>query len=368
MNSMQYAGILKRFFAALIDNIILSAIGFVLFEWGQPKENNLKYFVGSFVLNLIIYCAYDALFQSSPAQATPGKMALGIAVTDKSGERISLAQASIRVLVKLFWLILIIVAASIGSVAKEQGEQSPLWILSGLLLIVGLLIFLIGYLMAGFTPQKQALHDRIARTFAIESEDESRKFPQKVLLQLAALALVSRLIFQLTPATEISWLSWLKDEPTTQTGTTTQTDPSPNPSPSSQAEGDGKVLNICGESVLRDNSDLNLDGKWEFQYHSQSVKYKVELEIEKISGKMITQFFDPDKSSRSTIQQDIRLGTSKRGTWIMGFNPVDYITKEEAKNYAADNFFLEINLDGEFNGYNCDDRGRRTPISIQKLS
>jgi Tfp pilus assembly major pilin PilA len=66
--------------------------------------------------------------ESSVQQATLGKMALGIRVTDGQGRRVSFGRATGRHFAKL---------------------------LSGLIL-------LIGYLMAGFTVRKQALHDMIA--------------------------------------------------------------------------------------------------------------------------------------------------------------------------------------------------------------
>jgi uncharacterized RDD family membrane protein YckC len=66
--------------------------------------------------------------ESSPLQATIGKLAVGLRVTDLQGQRISFGRATGRFFAK--WL-------------------------SGAIL-------LIGYLMAGFTEKKQALHDRIA--------------------------------------------------------------------------------------------------------------------------------------------------------------------------------------------------------------
>jgi uncharacterized RDD family membrane protein YckC len=67
---------------------------------------------------------------SSRRQATLGKMALGLRVTDLYGRRISFARASGRHFAK---------------------------IISGMIL-------LIGYIMAAFTHRHQALHDMIAGT------------------------------------------------------------------------------------------------------------------------------------------------------------------------------------------------------------
>ncbi len=77
---------------------------------------------------------YYALFESSSKQATLGKMALGIVVTDIDGNRISFGRANAR-----FW-------------SK---------IISGMILGIG-------FLMAAFTEKKQGLHDMIAGTLVIK--------------------------------------------------------------------------------------------------------------------------------------------------------------------------------------------------------
>ncbi|HET9015573.1 MAG TPA: RDD family protein, partial [Thermomicrobiaceae bacterium] len=79
---------------------------------------------------LIVPWLYYALMESSPYQATLGKLAAGIVVTDEFGGRISFGRASGRYFAK--------------------------WI--------SYLTFFIGFVVAGFTKQKQALHDLIAGT------------------------------------------------------------------------------------------------------------------------------------------------------------------------------------------------------------
>ena len=76
---------------------------------------------------------YEASMESSSKQATLGKMALGLKVTDESGRRISFARASARYFGK----------------------------------ILSRMTLLIGYIMAGFTARKQALHDLIAGTLVV---------------------------------------------------------------------------------------------------------------------------------------------------------------------------------------------------------
>ncbi len=86
------------------------------------------------IVTYAISILYYAIMESSKAQASLGKMAVGIKVTDMDGQRISFGKGLLR---------------SIGK------------IISGMIL-------LIGYLMAAFTDKKQALHDMIASTLVVK--------------------------------------------------------------------------------------------------------------------------------------------------------------------------------------------------------
>ena len=140
---MTYAGFWLRFVAIVIDGIVLSvALGIpfavvmtamgVSFVGVSRPEEMAGAMVGVFALFEIIIFAgqwlYYALMESSSWQATLGKKALGLYVTDMNGQRITFGRASGRYFGK---------------------------IVSGLTL-------LIGYIMAGFTEKKQALHDMMA--------------------------------------------------------------------------------------------------------------------------------------------------------------------------------------------------------------
>jgi uncharacterized RDD family membrane protein YckC len=120
-----YAGFWRRFAAIIIDGIILGIVGAVL---GAALGRSL----GS-SLNTLIGWLYFALMESSERQATLGKMALGIYVTDVEGRRISFAKATLRYFAK----------------------------------ILSTLILFIGFIMAAFTARKQALHDMIANTLVL---------------------------------------------------------------------------------------------------------------------------------------------------------------------------------------------------------
>jgi uncharacterized RDD family membrane protein YckC len=152
---VSYAGFWKRFLAHLIDQIVLGLVSGILivplgiiaglgaFSSGSDYGNSdsamlLLAALGGylFVVILIVVAAswiYYALMESSAKGATLGKMALGIHVTDLTGNRISFARASGRYFGK---------------------------IISGLILYIG-------YIMAGFTQQKQALHDIMAGCLVI---------------------------------------------------------------------------------------------------------------------------------------------------------------------------------------------------------
>ena len=142
----QYAGFWKRVVAVIIDGIVLQVSGYVAgalvgaiagFMMGMAGVETeiipVLCFVFSFISNFVLNWLYFTLMESSSKQATLGKMALGIVVTDMDGQRISLARANGR-----YW-------------AK----------------ILSTLIFCIGYLMVAFTEKKQGLHDIMAGTLVV---------------------------------------------------------------------------------------------------------------------------------------------------------------------------------------------------------
>ena len=147
---VEYAGFWLRFLALLIDNVVMG-IGFVLILIPLIFLTGLGGFLGElhpdeelndagvFVLIGLIFLAatvslvftwlYHALMESSEWQATVGKKALGLVVTDMAGQRVSFAR----------------------STGRHFGK-----------IITNMVPLLIGYIMAGFTEKKQALHDMLA--------------------------------------------------------------------------------------------------------------------------------------------------------------------------------------------------------------
>lgn len=117
---MPYAGFWMRVGAYLLDLLILVI----------PLTMLAFIPILGIVLNIVGVWLYFALQESSERQATIGKRALNIYVTDMYGRRISFGQATGRYFSK----------------------------------IISSLILGIGYIMAGFTEKKQGLHDMIAGT------------------------------------------------------------------------------------------------------------------------------------------------------------------------------------------------------------
>ncbi len=162
-NSSVYAGFWKRLAAGIIDWVLLSIIGLFLFlpflglmfagagfsasdfeYYGQTYDDQtvgialfgmVAWFFG-FVALTIVSWLYYALMESSSKRATLGKMAIGIEVTDMDGQKISFGRATGRFFAKC---------------------------ISGLILYIG-------YIMAAFTQQKQALHDILASCLVVNKK------------------------------------------------------------------------------------------------------------------------------------------------------------------------------------------------------
>lgn len=134
---LSYAGFWKRLAGLVIDYIIMFAAMFALFfalglllaSGGAMDTYSAEDWeaIGN-CCSFLAFWLYFAGMESSRHQGTLGKMALGIKVTDLSGQPIGFGRACGRHFSK---------------------------IISGIILGIG-------YLIAAFTPKKQALHDMIA--------------------------------------------------------------------------------------------------------------------------------------------------------------------------------------------------------------
>ncbi|MGH9775685.1 MAG: RDD family protein [Candidatus Acidiferrales bacterium] len=139
-----YAGFWLRFVAYIIDGLALGVVGgiigvFVGIGLGASMANGdpsaMIAALGPIYLFAIVGgWLYFALCESSSWQATLGKKAMGLTVTDMNGRRISFGKATGRFFGK---------------------------IISGMILYIG-------FIMAGFTEKKQALHDMLAGTLVMK--------------------------------------------------------------------------------------------------------------------------------------------------------------------------------------------------------
>lgn len=153
-----YAGFGPRLVAVIIDIIIigvaqsfiivplLAAVGFGFasgaenMDFSNPEESagmiaGIMALIGAYwILATCIQILYFTFMESSKNQATVGKMAMGLMVTDLNGGKLDFSKALVRNLCK----------------------------------IISNLTMLIGYIMAAFTEKKQALHDMIASTLVVK--------------------------------------------------------------------------------------------------------------------------------------------------------------------------------------------------------
>ena len=143
---ISYAGFWRRTAASLIDSLILDfilvpieiSLGFfknfhLLLHHGGPDPSMLQSYLLLDWIVVLLWWLYNAIMESSRLQATIGKMALRIIVTDEGGNRITFGRATGRHFAK----------------------------------ILSFLMLTIGFMMAGWTKKKQAAHDMIAGTLVI---------------------------------------------------------------------------------------------------------------------------------------------------------------------------------------------------------
>jgi uncharacterized RDD family membrane protein YckC len=158
MENSNYAGFWMRFVAFIIDYIIISilqsvvimpilaTLGFSVvsingFDFDSMSDQDTWAMIMAFIaaasfamtVSFVIQTLYFSFMESSKHQATLGKMALGIKVTDMNGDKLDFPKALLRQLGK----------------------------------VLSSMIFLIGYILAGLTEKKQALHDIIVGALVV---------------------------------------------------------------------------------------------------------------------------------------------------------------------------------------------------------
>ena len=155
--NVTYAGFWLRFVAYVLDSLIIGFAVMVLFvpffflmggvsiletlPRGRVERVDPAQFMAFLSLALTLFALssvakwlYFAYLESGEKQATWGKQALGIYVTDLAGQKITFGRATGRFFGKI---------------------------------VTGLIPLGIGFIMAGFTERRQALHDMIASTLVL---------------------------------------------------------------------------------------------------------------------------------------------------------------------------------------------------------
>jgi uncharacterized RDD family membrane protein YckC len=158
-----YAGFWLRLVAYMIDaavlgvpiialifaGLVMTGASAALTSGGNINDEDVKRFLAVFGVTLFLALIavvvtigwlYYAYCESSAWQGTLGKKALGLFVTDYQGNRVSFGRASGRFFARL---------------------------------ITGMVPLAIGYIMAGFTARKQALHDMIASCLVLRRQSEA---------------------------------------------------------------------------------------------------------------------------------------------------------------------------------------------------
>jgi len=92
---VNYSSFLRRFFALIIDVIIL-AIAYTIISLPMPSNKLISIAAAAF-----IYWLYYALLESSKYQATAGKLIMGIKVINSQGEKLNFGRAAARSIVKV---------------------------------------------------------------------------------------------------------------------------------------------------------------------------------------------------------------------------------------------------------------------------
>lgn len=171
-----YAGFWRRLGAYVIDNFILTVafyvavilVGLIVYGAGIAKPETRdagQWFIISLLpLYYVGAALYYGLQESSRHQATVGKRALGIKVTDAHGRRLT------------------------------RGRAFGRWFAAAL----SYLTVYIGFIMAAFTGRKQALHDMVAETLVVDRWAYT-EFPERQQRHVGALAVILSLVLLVVP-------------------------------------------------------------------------------------------------------------------------------------------------------------------------
>ncbi len=122
---VEYMGFWIRVGAAIIDMLILGALGAILAAITSGQSGKVQWFI-----NILYYVLFTGL-----RGQTPGKMLVGIQVVTSNGEAPGIARAALREVLGKF---------------------------------ISTIVILLGYIWVAFDPEKRAWHDKLAGTYVIK--------------------------------------------------------------------------------------------------------------------------------------------------------------------------------------------------------
>ena len=174
-----YAGFLRRTVAMAIDAYLcLMAAGGVMGVGlglaGSPvPSRRAQMLIGLFGL-LVMPVLLTAIPEASRWQTTIGKRLLGLIVTDRRGRRIGLGRSLVRYAARVVMIgLAFFAAAAVGAVARRRLRLSNMQEMMTAFTLFGLLLLLV-HLSQRFSPQRQALHDRVAGTLVLRRHQSQR--------------------------------------------------------------------------------------------------------------------------------------------------------------------------------------------------
>jgi uncharacterized RDD family membrane protein YckC len=144
-----YATFWQRLGASLLDGVLLVVVNLIggfligfgygaLFGYNTYSDAEAVENLSS-IVSIVLPWLYFAYMESSPTQATLGKRAAGIMLTDENGRRVSFGRAT----------------------GRHFGK------------FVSVITLFVGFIMAAFTPKRQALHDMIAQCLVLQGQTDT---------------------------------------------------------------------------------------------------------------------------------------------------------------------------------------------------
>lgn len=357
ISTTHYASIGKRFVAVLIDNLLLQVMFFI--AYGKPpmgQELSTPRGIGANLLAALIAWLYFAVMESSSLQATFGKRLLSIIVTDTKGNKIFFGRATLRYLAKSLWLIILFFALIVALMSQtiSAGKANTAYLaFAGLLILVSLCVALIGYLMAFFTPEKQALHDMIARCIVVNGGGEPVTIPWKSLIAIAfCYIILGRVVVGQLPGTVSTNTVSPISSNTQLAPTNAPTAILSIPSTSNNQQNPPAINNDNSNNTNNTNSvfgelvpaNTTIYGVWELNFANGVTQHQALLSMRGTSGVMVVRFLG-DKGVTQIVRQNMTLWSSAKGLVLIGNNPIDTKTNTLSPTYAPDNFFIATRPD-----------------------